>query len=232
MKVQVNLTQKQLESIALTAYAKALSAIHEAMQTIQILDENIDEVEAEGLANILFNGLKLCGNQLSAGYAERGVKMGANMIREDISKEFEFLPEPEPVSTPEPEPEPAPQPEPQPEPEPEPFDLEAELNKIAEESGLELDVVKMAFNSKERQSEIVNIINSELKNAPTTFKRFAGQTKIISKATEFLSFFLEEGEKAKINKGGADSYAAEKGITYSQIKEIKTLFKQFREKMN
>jgi len=234
-KLQTKLTQRQLEEIALTAYAKALSAIHEAMVSLMALDENIDEVEAESsIGGILFNAIKFCGNQVSAGYGERGVKMGANIIKEDIAKEFEFAPEPEPQPEPQPLPEPQPEavPQPQPKTEPEPFDLEVELSKIAQENCLEIETVKLAFEAKSRQNEIVDIINSELENAPTTFKRFAGQTKIISKATEFLSFFVEEEEKGKINKGGADSYSAKDGITYSDLQKIKGLFKQFREKMN
>ena len=232
-KLQVKLTQKQLEEIAISAYAKALTAINEAMVSLMALDENIDEVEAESsLGNILFNALKLCGNQMNAGYGERGVKMGANIIKEDISKEFEFAPEP--VSTPEPEPEPAPQPEPQPEPAPEPFNLEAELSKIAQENCLEIETVKLAFEAKSRQNEIVDIVNEELKKAPIEFKRFSGDTKIISRKADFLALFLDSSAKEKINKGGADSYGAASGngVTYSQIENIKTLFKQFREKMN
>jgi hypothetical protein len=234
-KLQVNLTQKQLEQIALTAYAKALSAINEAMITLMSLDENIDEVEAEStIAGILFNAIKFCGNQVSAGYSEQGVSMGAKAIKADIIKQFEFAPEPEPQPEPqpEPEPEPAPQPEPQPEPEPEPFNLDAELNKISGETSLQFDILKLAFEADNRQDEIIDILNSELQSAPTTFKRFAGQTKIISKEAEFLAFFIKEKTKQRINKNGADSYSAENGITYDQLQKIQLLFKQFREKMN
>jgi hypothetical protein len=232
-KLQTKLTQKQLEEIALNAYAKALSAIHEAMITLMSLDEGIDEVEAESsMGGIIFNAIKFCGNQVSAGYAEQGVSMGAKAIKADIVKEFEFAPEPEPQSQPEPQPtpEPAPEPAPQPEPQPEPFDLKAELNKIAKATGLELETIKLAFEADNRQEEIINIVNSEIEIAPIKFRMFRGWTKIISKPSEFLSFFINE--KGRIDKKGADSYVAEDRITYDKIQEIKNLFKQFREKMN
>jgi hypothetical protein len=228
-KLQVNLTQKQVENIALTAYAKALTAINEAMLSLMSLDPNIDEVEAEStIGGILFNALKLCGNQSSAGYGERGVRMGANIIKEDLIKEFEFAPEPEPAPEPQSQPEPAPQPEPEPQAEPEPFDLETELNKVAEQNSLQIEDIKLAFNNC--QSEIEEIVYPALESAPTKFKRFLGTTKILLKREYFLASFLPSSEiKTLLGRLGAESYSCDEKI---DLDAIKILFKQFREKMN
>lgn len=106
MKTQINLSQEQVQAIAIRAYAQAISAINHAISETVSLDDEADFSEIElVLGDVIFQGLKTCGNQLNAGEPELGVKMGAAVINAALEREFEFTAATEVIETPAPQPE-------------------------------------------------------------------------------------------------------------------------------